>query len=168
MAKRKYPINIKEARDLVTASGILIEDGHVYHLYTCGHIIDSVDDVSRSSYSTKTKSSTRSCPLCEVAKPLIVKYKLCGCGAEQIGYAQQPSEFCKHCSHARKNEFQTIPIAAGHANEKDADPDRWDCEFRDGCLEKYYKYQAIPCKNCVDYVVSSGNVDAVYERSGEI
>ena len=151
--KNRFPINLEEAKQYMKSASIDAEEGHVYNIYKCGHIFDSEED-NRYTSVNKYKKSNRKCPICEAFIPLLVKYKLCGCGTEQIGYAQQPSLCCGGCSNERKTRIKALHPGETYHNQTLVDPKRWNCVNRDKCLEKYAKHhQAIPCKNCNDYTI---------------
>jgi len=156
MAKtRTYALTLEEARNVIEEAKIDVKGGHVYSLYACGHIYDSIDDDQKTLYLSSNHSHNRVCPECyNKDSKLLVKYKKCGCGKEQLGYNVQHSKCCQYCPRDRTYKYRNIDIQKTESiyNEHLADPLRWDCKFRDDCLTHYSKkHRAIPCKGCKKY-----------------
>ena len=150
---------MKETKQRINEQITQVVDGHIYSLYECGHIFDAIDDPQLTIYLSTNNSHNRVCPECRNKdSKLLVKYKKCGCGAEQLGYNVQQSTCCQLCPRDRIEKYKKLNIISYKRdsiyNEKFADPNRWDCKFRDECLTKYSKkHRAIPCKDCEKYAV---------------
>jgi len=162
---RTYALTLDETRNVLKKSKIDVLDGHIYSIYECGHIFDSIDDPQKTLYLRYNNSHNRVCPKCyNGASKLVVKYKKCGCGKEQLGYNVHKSECCKYCPRERIVKFRKQKAVNTDSiyNKKLADPLRWDCKYRDDCLTYYSKkHQAIPCKGCKKYIVGFGENDAL-------
>jgi len=155
--------NFTSVRRALMKSGIKPIDGNAYTLYECGHAFNVKDDPSRIQWYPAT-GGLRSCPICDHQR-LLVKYKRCGCGKEQVGPKVQSSKYCNHCPSDRK-EVSVSPLAC-RKNSNLADPNRGFCIHRNECLIKYIDYDAVPCKNCDSYSVLQGVHDPLVKMVSE-
>lgn len=162
MGKKRttYALTIDEAKKRLKDRNIHVINGHIYSLYECGHIFDAVNDPQKTIYLSSNNSHNRVCPECDNKNSkLIVKYKKCGCGAEQLGYNVQQSECCTLCPPQRVEKYKKLNLTITTKrdsiyNEKFSDSTKWNCKFRYDCLTKYSKkHRAIPCKGCEKYAV---------------
>jgi len=154
---RTYALTLEATKKILENAKINVIEGHIYSVYACGHIFDAVDDPQKTLYLAPNNSHNRVCPECynEDSK-LLVKYKKCGCSAEQLGYNVQQSKCCKYCPPERVRKYKKVATSKKSTiyNDKFADPKKWNCEYRDECLTKFSKHhRAIPCKDCTDYII---------------
>lgn len=146
-----FMIDVKEALEYFKKTDMIIEEGEVYTIYACGHILLVSDDPQISKYFPKKRKNFRSCPICDEPTHLIAKYKLCKCGVAHIGNAMVSSDSCRCCCKRKILFGEDLIINKNKKNQKFADPNRWDCIHRDECLDEFMGYQTIPCLNCEKY-----------------
>lgn len=151
--QRKKPtveVSLARVKRMLRRARVKVEKGKSYIIYNCGHIYDAAEDPGIVTYFAGKNRGLRSCPVC-ISQALLTKYKKCGCGAEHIGKRVQPSECCASCPAARRASGGNTPRHQHKRNAHRADPSRWNCIHRDGCMETYIDYDAIPCKGCRRY-----------------
>lgn len=146
-----FMITVEEAHKLMVEADMIIEEGEVYTIYACGHIFLGSEDPQTVKKFPSERKKFRSCPICEEAVHLIAKYKLCSCGASQVGNTMKSSPSCRACSYKNRNTGGTTTISKSKKNGNLSDPERWDCVHRDECIDKYMGYQTVPCLNCEKY-----------------
>ena len=150
--------NIKEAEKILKDKGIKVIPGHVYIFYSCGCVVDACDDPFLRTYSPKTRRSRRCCPKCEDPGYVVTKYKKCStCGTAHINKHLGQGSSCIACwrrtPQRTGRKYGPVGMPKGWKNGKFADNERRaSCLHRNACLEKYDRFQAVPCKGCRDYV----------------
>ena len=149
-------MTVAKARKMLEDKGVTPIGGHAYNIYECGCVFDNTEDPNILAYFSESKLMNRSCPM-HKPSALLIKYKKCNCGFENIGLRLQSSDGCKICAKAtrRKSDGSRVKYQNAHS----ADPGRWACVHREECFKKYIKYEALPCKGCKDYQLGAGNVD---------
>lgn len=153
-------ITLTLVKKLLKKAKTLVEDGHAYHLYECGHVIDNNDDVRTIKYIKGHTCGLRVCPICwennKIKSKLLTKYKKCQCGAEHISLKIQPSTCCGSCSASRRALQGKTPNHELWNNGDKEDLSRCFCIHRRECLDEYRKYNVIPCKGCKKFKEKEG------------
>lgn len=152
--KRKptVEISLDLVKQMFKKAKIEVQTLHVYHLYSCGHVLDREDDTTVTKYIKGVSRATRICPICwentGTKHQLITKYKRCNCGAEHTSKKVQYSNCCAVCSASRRVARGETPDYELHSNKDQEDLDRCFCIHRKECIKTYAEYACIPCKNC--------------------
>lgn len=144
-------VDIKDSvsvREALIKSGITPIDGVAYILYECGHSFDVKDDPAKMLWYNSAGRTLRSCPKCKHRR-ILIKYKRCSCGVEQVGSKVHTSNCCGACASIKQGEDRNNSHYKrnGHL----ADSDRGFCIHRNECLTKYIDCVTVPCKHCHDY-----------------
>jgi len=152
-------MNLKQAHNAIKKAGVVPELGRVYNIFECGCV---TLNIGLPKYLKRLKGSNRKIRHCRTHRDhgaIVGKFKLCNCGEFLIGDKLQDSKTCTECyknTHVPKYSGDMRLLKFKNAHLKD--PDRCECVHRPDCLEKYIKYQCIPCKECPDYILAPGAI----------
>lgn len=146
-----FMVTVEEAHEFIVKADMIIEEGEMYTIYSCGHVFLGSEDPQIIKKFPSKRKKYRSCPICTEAKHLIAKYKLCYCGLAQVGNTTQSSPTCRACAHKKRLSVEKEEVNSKKRNANMADPERWDCIHRDKCICTYIGHQAIPCLGCEKY-----------------
>jgi Fe-S cluster biosynthesis and repair protein YggX len=163
----KSKVSVKEFREKLELLNIEVENGKVYSMYTCGHIVERSKDLDIKKTLPNAKGQSRPqkiCPICwkefHTKNPLLIKYKKClNCEEDRVGKKLVAGKKCLAC--CKPSPLRTVfKNSAGTYertyNEEKRDVTRWKCIHRKECLEKYEWYSNIPCKECKRYKTIPG------------